>query len=46
MRHAITRKIHVWDAESDRRLIEAVQKYGTESWFLGSSTYIFIAHCH
>ncbi|KAI0003031.1 Homeodomain-like protein [Russula compacta] len=34
MRHAITRKTHVWDAESDRRLIEAVQKYGTESWFL------------
>ncbi|KAI9507697.1 Homeodomain-like protein [Russula earlei] len=34
MRHAIVRKTHVWDAESDRRLVEAVQKFGTESWSL------------
>ncbi|KAI0303178.1 hypothetical protein BC826DRAFT_1138792 [Russula brevipes] len=36
MRHAITRKTHVWDAESDKRLVEAVKKYGTESWALAS----------
>lgn len=34
MRHTIARRTHVWDAESDRRLVEAVQKYGTESWSL------------
>ncbi|KAF8484987.1 hypothetical protein DFH94DRAFT_257254 [Russula ochroleuca] len=34
MRNTIARKTHVWDAESDRRLLEAVQKYGTESWSL------------
>jgi hypothetical protein len=40
MRNTIARKTHVWDAESDRRLAEAVQKYGTESWSLGILTYI------
>ncbi|KAI0269204.1 hypothetical protein BC834DRAFT_1016795, partial [Gloeopeniophorella convolvens] len=34
MRHTVPRKVHVWDAESDRRLIEAVKIYGTESWSL------------
>ena len=40
MRHTITRKMHAWDAESDRRLVEAVQKYGNENWLLG----ILISH--
>ncbi|KAH9007045.1 hypothetical protein EDB86DRAFT_2869709 [Lactarius hatsudake] len=34
MRHVVVRKAHVWDAESDRRLCEAVRKYGKESWSL------------
>jgi len=46
MRHTIARKTHVWDAESDRRLVEAVQKYGTESWSLGILIYIFMTNCH
>lgn len=35
MRHAITRKNHVWTAESDQRLLEMVRIYGTENWQLG-----------
>lgn len=46
MRHTVTRKAHVWDAESDRRLVEAVRKYGTESWSLGILTYISMANRH
>lgn len=38
MRHTIARRTHVWDAESDRRLVEAVKKYGTESWSLVART--------
>ncbi|KAF8268284.1 hypothetical protein EI94DRAFT_1728203 [Lactarius quietus] len=34
MRHVVVRKMHVWDAESDRRLCDAVKKYGTECWSL------------
>ncbi|KAH9062119.1 hypothetical protein EDB87DRAFT_1609423 [Lactarius vividus] len=34
MRHVVVRKTHVWDAESDKRLCEAVRKYGKESWSL------------
>jgi hypothetical protein len=41
MRHVVVRKTHVWDAESDRRLCEAVRKYGTECWSLGMATYSF-----
>ncbi|CAL1701678.1 unnamed protein product [Somion occarium] len=32
LRHAITRRTHAWTPESDRRLIEAIQIYGTVSW--------------
>jgi len=46
MRHTIARKTHVWDAESDRRLVEAVREYGTECWPLGILTCIFIMRCH
>ena len=35
MRHAITRKQHVWTQESDQRLLEMVKIYGTENWPLG-----------
>ncbi|KAI9466791.1 hypothetical protein BJY52DRAFT_1234364 [Lactarius psammicola] len=38
MRHAVVRKTHVWDAEYDRRLCEAVRKYGKESWSLVART--------
>ncbi|GJE84916.1 snRNA-activating protein complex subunit 4 [Phanerochaete sordida] len=34
MRHAIPRKVHVWTAESDQRLLEMVDVYGTENWLL------------
>lgn len=34
MRNVVVRKMHVWDAESDKRLCEAVRKYGTECWAL------------
>ncbi|EGO01660.1 hypothetical protein SERLA73DRAFT_158888 [Serpula lacrymans var. lacrymans S7.3] len=34
MKHAITRKIHVWDSQSDKRLMEAMDRYGTENWHL------------
>lgn len=44
MRHTIARRTHVWDAESDRRLVEAVQKYGTESWSLGILISIFLTN--
>ena len=46
MCHAIARKTHVWDTESDKRLVEAVRKYGTESWSLGMPTYIFFTRYH
>lgn len=39
MRNVVVRKVHVWDADSDRRLCEAVRKYGTECWALGMTTY-------
>jgi hypothetical protein len=42
MRHAITRKTHAWDAESDRRLVEAVWKYGTENWSLGIRLHLLL----
>jgi hypothetical protein len=41
MRNVVVRKLHVWDAESDKRLCEAVRKYGTECWALGTATYRF-----
>ncbi|OBZ76938.1 snRNA-activating protein complex subunit 4 [Grifola frondosa] len=34
MRHAITRKAHVWNSDSDNRLIEAVKIYGADNWML------------
>jgi hypothetical protein len=46
MRHVVVRKTHVWDAESDRRLCEAVRKYGTECWALGMDLQFFIVRCH
>jgi hypothetical protein len=46
MSRAIVRKTHVWDTESDKRLVEAVRKYGTESWSLGIPTYVFFTHYH
>ena len=46
MCHAIARKTHVWDTESDKQLVEAVQKYGTESWSLGIPTYVFSKGYH
>lgn len=41
MRHAITRKQHVWTPESDRRLLEMVKIYGTENWILGIFLFCF-----
>jgi len=38
MRHVVVRKTHVWDAESDQRLCEAVKKYGTECWAIVART--------
>ncbi|KAI0347492.1 hypothetical protein BDW22DRAFT_1351937 [Trametopsis cervina] len=32
MRHAVERKAHVWTAEADARLLEAVKIYGMENW--------------
>ena len=46
MSHAIARKTHVWDTESDRRLVEAVRKYGTESWSLGIPSHVFFTRYH
>ncbi|KAF7790098.1 hypothetical protein EIP86_001048 [Pleurotus ostreatoroseus] len=34
MRHAILRRTHTWSPASDKRLLEAVQRYGTGSWLL------------
>ncbi|KZT72656.1 hypothetical protein DAEQUDRAFT_804840 [Daedalea quercina L-15889] len=34
MRHAIFRRLHVWDSESDQRLRTAVETYGTDNWTL------------
>ncbi|KAI0921477.1 hypothetical protein AcW1_004560 [Taiwanofungus camphoratus] len=34
MRHAITRRTHVWSPEADERLMEAVRIYGTDNWIL------------
>ncbi|PCH41368.1 hypothetical protein WOLCODRAFT_69152 [Wolfiporia cocos MD-104 SS10] len=34
MRHAIARKTHTWDAESDARLMHAVHLYGVDNWNL------------
>lgn len=36
MRHAFNRKSHSWTLESDARLLEAVEIYGTDNWNLGS----------
>ncbi|KAI0040698.1 hypothetical protein FA95DRAFT_1566185 [Auriscalpium vulgare] len=38
MRHAIPRQTHVWDTESDSRLLEAVAMYGMENWQLVART--------
>jgi hypothetical protein len=35
MRHAIQRRHHLWDTQSDQRLLEAVKIYGTNNWNLG-----------
>ncbi|OJT10511.1 snRNA-activating protein complex subunit 4 [Trametes pubescens] len=34
MRHAISRKTHSWTPDADKRLLEAVHIYGTDSWAL------------
>lgn len=35
MRHGISRRVHVWTAESDATLLEAVKTYGGDNWALG-----------
>ncbi|KAI0072080.1 hypothetical protein K474DRAFT_1729844 [Panus rudis PR-1116 ss-1] len=32
MRHAIIRKAHTWTPESDQRLLDAIEIYGTNNW--------------
>ncbi|KAI0316986.1 hypothetical protein OF83DRAFT_1172384 [Amylostereum chailletii] len=32
MRQTVVRKVHIWDAESDKRLLDAVSVYGIENW--------------
>ncbi|CDO74003.1 hypothetical protein BN946_scf185043.g52 [Trametes cinnabarina] len=34
MRHAIVRKTHSWNPGADKRLLEAVEIYGTDNWAL------------
>ncbi|KAL7282168.1 hypothetical protein ACG7TL_003637 [Trametes sanguinea] len=34
MRHAIVRKTHSWNPDADKRLLEAVDIYGTDNWAL------------
>lgn len=36
MRHAVYRRLHVWDADSDNRLRNVVETYGTDNWTLGA----------
>lgn len=36
MRHAIYRRLHFWDADSDGRLRTAVETYGADNWPLGA----------
>lgn len=38
MRHAIPRRTHSWTPDADKRLLEAVNIYGTDSWALGGWT--------
>ncbi len=40
MKQATTRPRHIWDADADQKLREAVQKFGTNNWNIGNvSTY-------
>ncbi|KAL5508377.1 hypothetical protein ACEPAH_5996 [Sanghuangporus vaninii] len=34
MRHGMTRRIHVWSPEADKKLLEAVELYGQNNWQL------------
>ncbi|KAH9894334.1 hypothetical protein C8Q73DRAFT_513228 [Cubamyces lactineus] len=36
MRHAVVRKTHSWTPEADKRLLEAVDIYGTDNWALAA----------
>ena len=35
MRHTIPRATQSWTADSDHKLIQSVERYGTENWHLG-----------
>ncbi|KAI1792838.1 hypothetical protein LXA43DRAFT_972192 [Ganoderma leucocontextum] len=45
MRHAITRRTHTWTPDADRRLLEAIDMYGTDSWALVARTVSEDATC-
>ncbi len=36
MRHAVSRRVHVWTPGGDKRLMDAIGLYGTGSWMLGT----------
>jgi len=35
MRHGLQRMGHIWDPDSDNRLMECVETYGLDNWNLG-----------
>ena len=35
MRNAVARKVHTWNKEADKRLLETVELYGLYNWQLG-----------
>ena len=41
MRNGVTRKLHTWDEEADKRLLEAVEIYGLNNWQLGTLCALF-----
>jgi hypothetical protein len=43
MRHGVARKMHVWSPETDKRLLDAIQVYGTNNWLIGVKGFSFLA---
>lgn len=45
MRHGVQRQRHIWNAEADKRLSDAVKLYGTYNWNIGIVSEILHTTC-